>query len=141
MTATLTRRTPFGELEPIERRMRRLFNIGLAPLTMPLADVYETPSELVVELEVPGFDEKQLGIEVSDHTLTITGERKLTTEETERSFLLQERLESAFTRRFVLPSETDTGHVKAAFSNGVLEVHVPKLATTAPQKIEITTSD
>jgi len=105
---------------------------------LPAADVYETPSELVLELEVPGFEEKQLGIKVSDHTLTITGERKVSKEETEKSFLLRERLESTFTRRFVLPPETDTGHVKAVFTKGVLEVHAPKLATTASQKIEIT---
>ena len=80
MTATITKWMPFGEFEPIERRMRRMLSLGLEPVMMPAADVYETPSELVLELEVPGFEERQLGIEVSDHTLTITGERTVSKE-------------------------------------------------------------
>jgi hypothetical protein len=99
MTTTVTKWTPlFPELGLFDRPLRRMLN-GFVPGMLPAADVYETPTELVVELEVPGFEEKQLGIEVSDHTLTISGDRKLITEETDKSFIIQERLENTFTRR------------------------------------------
>ena len=137
MTATITKWTPFGGFEPMEWRMRRLLQ-GIGAPMVPAADVYETPTELVLELEVPGFEEKQLGIEVSDHTLTVHGERKLAKEESEKSYLLQERLETTFERRFLLPLDTDTAHVKAVFGKGVLEVHAPKLAPVTPQNVEIT---
>jgi HSP20 family molecular chaperone IbpA len=39
--------------------------IGFAPTLLPAANVYETDEEFVVELEVPGFEEKELGVEVS----------------------------------------------------------------------------
>src|SRR5665647_405295 len=74
--------TPFRELDLMDRRMRRFFeDLGVVPALTPAADVYETDGELVVELEVPGFDEKELEIEVRDHTLSIICDR---TEETEK---------------------------------------------------------
>jgi HSP20 family protein len=135
---TIVKWTPFTELDSMERRMRRLFEeIGFAPGLAPAADVYETDAEFVVELEVPGYAEKELTIEVSDHTLAIKGLREKTKEEQTKEFALHERLERAFERRFVLPSEADTEHVKAVFTNGVLAVHTEKLQAAKPKKIEI----
>lgn len=135
--ATIVKWTPFRELDAIERRMRRMFgDFGLAP-TLPAADVFETTNEFVVELEVPGYEEKELGIEVSDHTVTVKGERKETKEEKEKTFWLQERLEREFERRFELPAEADAEHVEAVFKKGVLELHAPKLQTAKPRKVEI----
>ncbi len=131
--------TPFSELDSMERRMRRIFEeIGFAPGLAPAADVYETDDELVVELEVPGYEEKELSIEVSDHTLAIKGSREKTKEDKTKDFTLHERLEREFERRFILPREVDTQHLKAVFANGVLEVHAEKLQTVKPKKVEIT---
>jgi HSP20 family protein len=134
-----TRRwSPFAELDSMERRMRRLFEeVGFAPTLVPAADIYETDDEFVVQLDVPGYDEKELGIEVSDHVLTVKGERKEATEKDEKAFRLHERLEREFERRFALPFEADTKHVQAKFGKGVLELHTPKLAISKPQKVEI----
>ena len=131
--------TPFTELDSMERRMRRVFEeIGFAPVLAPAADVYETDDEFVVELEVPGYEEKELSIEVSDHTLAIKGSRTRTKEENRKEFALHERLERQFQRRFVLPSEADTEHVKAVFGNGILEVHAEKLPEAKPKEVAIT---
>ena len=137
---TLTRWMPLTEF-PIERRMRRMLDdIGFGPFTMPAADFYETDRDFVIELEAPGFDEKELGIEVSDHTLTIEGERKLETpDEPEKTFRFHERLETAFEREFYLPPEADTQNVTATFEKGVLEVHIPKVAEAKPLKVPIGT--
>jgi HSP20 family protein len=138
MPATITRWTPLRELDLMERRMRRMLEgIGLAPALLPAADVVETPGEFVLELDVPGYEEKELEIEISDHTLTITGERKEVKEEKEKTFRLHERLEGEFVRSFSLPLEADTEHVKAVFGKGVLEVHVPKVETAITHKVEI----
>jgi HSP20 family protein len=135
---TIVKWTPFTELDSMERRMRRLFEeIGFAPGLAPAADVYETDDEFVVELEVPGYAEEELSIEVSDHTLAIKGLREKTKEEQTKEFALHERLEREFERRFVLPSEADTEHVKAVFTNGVA-VHTEKLQAVTPKKIAIT---
>lgn len=137
--ATLVKWTPFSDLDVIERRMRRMLeDFGLAAAPLPTADMYETDKELVVELDVPGFEEKELALEISDHTLTIKGERVAEKEEKRRSYYLQERLEKHFERRFTLPPEVDTEHIDARFHTGVLEVHVPKIEPVKARKIEIT---
>ena len=62
----LERLSPFRELELLDRRMRRMFSdLPFVPAITPAADVYETDGELVVELEVPGYEEKELEIELS----------------------------------------------------------------------------
>ena len=135
----VVKRTPFTELDSMERRMRRIFEeIGFAPVLGPAADVYETDDEFVVELEVPGYQEKELSIEVSDHTLAIKGSHIKAKDEKHKEFALRERLEREFERRFILPNEADTEHLKAVFSDGVLEVHAQKLEASRPKKVAIT---
>jgi HSP20 family protein len=136
---TLVRWAPFQDFDVIERRMRRMLeDVGVAPTALPAADLYETEKELVVELDVPGFDEKQLVLEVTDHTLTITGERMDEKEKVkDKTFYLHERLEKHFERKFTLPPEADVEHVEATFKTGVLEVHVPKIEQAKARKVEI----
>ena len=60
---TIVRWTPLRELDSMERRMRRMLeDVGFAPALLPAADVYETADEFVIELELPGYEEKELGI-------------------------------------------------------------------------------
>jgi HSP20 family protein len=136
--ATVVKWAPFQELDVFERRMRRMLeDWGVAPAPLPAADVYETEKELVVELDVPGYEEKELALEVTDHTLTITGERKTEKEEKDKSFYLHERLEKQFERRFTLPADVDTAKIDAMFRTGVLEVHIPKIEQAKARTIEI----
>ena len=135
----IVKSTPFMELDSMERRMRRwLEEFGFAPILPPAADVYRTDDEYVVALDLPGYEEKELSIEISDHTLAVRGEREQVKEGKPKEFALHERLERHFERRFVLPAEVDTEHVKARFIKGVLEVHAPKLQKAKPKKVAIT---
>ena len=89
--------TPWADLDAMERRMRRFFDeVGIVPAPMPAADIYETDGEFVVELEVPGYEEKDLAIELADHTLVVKGELETEKDEKEKSFRLHERLEKRF---------------------------------------------
>lgn len=136
---TIVKWTPLMELDSLERRMRRMFDgIGFAPAPLPAADVYETPEEFVVEVEVPGYEEKELAIEVSDHILAIKGRRAKATEESSKEFRLRERLEREFERKFVLPTEASTERVQATFAKGVLKVHTPKVVKTEAKQVAIT---
>ena len=140
---TLVRHSAPTELDPFERRFRRLFEgtipfmTALVPPITPAADIYETDQDYGVELEVPGYEEKELGLEVSDHTLVITGTREETKAETDKAYRLHERLERAFERTFTLPPEIDEEHVTATFEKGVLKVHAPKLEAAKPRRIAI----
>lgn len=135
----VVRWTPFQELEALERRMQRLFDerIGALPVPLPAADVFEREGEFVVELEVPGFDEKELEIQVTDHTLVVSGQRTEEKEDEEKAYHRRERLEKSFERRFALPPEADVDAVKAEFEKGVLAIHAPKLQAAKPRTVEI----
>jgi HSP20 family protein len=140
---TLVKQPLLPELDAFDRRFRRLF--GGMPLMpafvaagVPAADVYETPDEYVFELEVPGYEEQELGIELFDHTMTVKGSRAETKEADEKSYRLHERLERTFERTFTLPREVDGKHVTAEFDKGVLKVHAPKLITAQRRKVAIT---
>jgi HSP20 family protein len=136
--ATLVKWAPFGDLDLVERRMRRMLeDFGVAPAQVPAADVMETEKELIVKLDAPGFDEKELSLEVSDHMLTVKGAKTAVKEEEDTTFHLRERLENRFERTFTLPSEADVEHVGARFRKGVLEVHVPKLEQPKPRSVSI----
>ena len=74
----IERFSPLQDLDLMERRMRRIFSdlsFPFVPTLAPAADVSETDGELVVELEVPGYGEEDLDVEVVDHTLIVKGER------------------------------------------------------------------
>lgn len=131
---------PLPDFDLVERRMRRFFeDAGLAPTVTPAADVYEAADEIVVELDVPGYDQSELSVTITDHMLTVVGDRKKEAEKKERSIRARERLESHFERRFQLPATADGDHVHAEYGKGVLTLHVPKLAGVTPKKVTIET--
>ncbi len=132
----LERWTPLRDLEVMEQRMRRLFPAIVGPTT-PAADVFETKDELVFELEVPGYEEKDLEVEVSDHTLTVAGHRDTEKTSTERTVRLHERLESRFERIFQLPFRTDAEHLEATYDKGVLTLRVPKTDQPKPHRVKV----
>ena len=135
---TIVRWSPFPEIETFDRRMRRMLDeFGIAPAAIPAADVYETDKELTFELEVPGFEENELSVEVSDHTLVVKGEQLETKDEKDKQYRLHERLETAFERRFTLPLDADTTSIGAEFTKGVLIVHAPKVEVPKPRKVAI----
>jgi HSP20 family protein len=128
---------PFRELDLMERSMRR-FGMPLMPVAaLPATDIYETEDEYVIELEVPGYVEKELTIEVSNHMLTVNGKHEVVSEEEKKTYRLHERLEMEFQRRFELPSEVDTEKMTATFIEGVLALHTPKVSAAVPKKIPV----
>ncbi len=115
-----------------------LEDVGFGPITMPAADIYETPTEFVVELEVPGFEEQELELEVTDHTLTVTGEAQAETKRrTRRRSSFTSGLHARSSAASNCPWTPTPRSVAAKFEGGVLEIHAPKIPGTEPRKIEI----
>ena len=134
---TLERRAPMRELDRMERRVRRLFEETGLFAAGPATDIYETSDEFVVQLDVPGFEEQELSVEVADHTLVVKGERTVETDTQDRTVLLRERLEHEFVRRLELPFVADGEHVTAGFAKGVLTLHVPKTTDAKLHRVAI----
>ena len=99
----ITRWDPFREVVALQNRMNSLFremNENESPLTtasfVPAVDIYEDPKKVVLKLEVPGMEEKDLDIRVENNTLTVKGERKFEKDEKEENFHRIERRYGTF---------------------------------------------
>ncbi|MGD9804319.1 MAG: Hsp20/alpha crystallin family protein [Hyphomicrobiaceae bacterium] len=93
---------------------------------VPSIDVRETETELVVEAELPGMDEKDISVTLNNGVLTLKGEKKSEREEKKDDYHLMERSYGSFQRSFEVADTIDADEVKAAFEKGVLKVTLPK---------------
>src|SRR2546430_8500177 len=113
----LTRWDPFREFTTLQDRMNRLFRDSfgqegreeaLTTTTFaPPVDVYEDEHNIVLKVEVPGIEEKDIDVRIENNTLTVHGERKFEKEEKEENFRRVERQYGSFTRSFTLPTTVD----------------------------------
>jgi HSP20 family protein len=106
---------------------------------VPAMDLVETEDQLVLRADLPGMRREDIGIEIKDNVLTISGERKAEHEEKGEGFHRIERSSGRFSRSLGLPRGMDATSVNASFENGVLEVRMPKPAERKPTRIEIST--
>lgn len=104
---------------------------------VPVTDVTETDKEIEITAELPGLEEKDVEINVSDNVLTIKGEKKAEKEEKDKNYRLVERSYGSFSRSLELPSGVNPDTIKANIQNGVLKVTVPKPAPAQTKKIEV----
>jgi len=140
----INRWDPFREVVTLQNRVNSLFremNEGDSPLTtasfVPAVDIYEDNSKVVLKLEVPGIEEKDLDVRVENNTLTVKGERKFEKEEKEENFHRIERRYGSFYRAFTLPSTVDAEHINAAYNNGVLRIELSKKPEAQPKQIKV----
>jgi HSP20 family protein len=104
---------------------------------VPAVDIYEDAQKVMLKLEVPGIDQKDLDVRIEDHTLTVKGERKFESEEKEQNFHRIERRYGSFYRAFTLPNTVDTENVAASYNAGVLKLELKKKPEAQPKQIEI----
>lgn len=106
---------------------------------MPKVDVCETDQGLEMTVELPGFDEQDVNIDVQENVLTIRAEHKEEHEQTDekRQYHLIERSQGNYMRRFALPFEADADHAAAHLERGLLKVVVPRLVTPEKQAKKI----
>ena len=108
---------------------------------MPKVDVSETPDAIDITAELPGCEEKDIDITLSDGALTIRGEKKSERDDSgnDKNWHVVERSYGYFSRSIPVPFTPDPAQVEAKFDNGVLRVRLPKPAdvTRRAQKIEI----
>jgi len=104
---------------------------------MPRVDLVDREAEILVRAEVPGIDKEHLDVDLSGELLTIRGERRKEEKTEEGDVYRAEIARGTFVRTLRLPAEVDAEKVEATFKDGLLEIHLPKLATTKRQRIEV----
>ena len=145
--ATLVRWEPFREFAALQSEMGRLMN-GLfegqgngngraAQSWVPAVDVWETETELVYAFDLPGIPEDKISVELQDGTLTVSAEREKAVEQTGDRYFRYERRYGTFARAIPVPQGVSEDGITASYTNGVLEVHVPKPEQPKPKRIQI----
>lgn len=122
---------------------------------MPKVDVIEKSNAYILDMELPGFSEENVTIDLKDRVLSINSKfekalEKKSDKDTEASeekkpdcknkdctFLIRERCTRQFSRQFTLPEDIDNENVTATFKNGLLTITIPKRASSESRRIAI----
>src|SRR5579871_1108956 len=147
--ANLNRWDPVTELTSVQDRLNQFFNQTVGGVArglerslytanfMPPVDVYEDEHNIVLQVETPGMDEKDIDIRLDNNVLTISGERKLKNEEKKDNFHRIEREYGRFTRSFTLPGSVDPERITAEAENGILKITIAKSEKFKSRQIKI----
>jgi HSP20 family protein len=107
----------------------RIFN------RLPAVDIRETGAAYILDMELPGFDEKEIEVHVDGSNISIASNEKA--EDENSGYLLHERHFGSFSRSFKLPENADPEQVSAVFRNGVLSMEIKKRAEAQKRNIQI----
>lgn len=105
----------------------------------PTVDVAEGTDEVTVRAEIPGMDPKDLEVTVTGNQLVLSGEKKETTEKTEKSVHVSESRYGSFRRVVPLPGNVDSDKVEAEYAHGVVTIHLKKIQVALSKRIEVKT--
>ena len=145
---TIVRWEPLRELSSLQSDMNRFFDAMFqAPAGggraaqlrrwTPAMDLAETEDAFVLRADLPGVSQEDVSIELEDTVLTVSGERKSDHEGKGEGFYRVERAFGAFSRSLTLPQGIDPEAIAAQFTDGVLEVRIPKPEQRKPRRIAI----
>ena len=107
----------------------------------PAMDIVETEEHMVLRVDLPGVDETDVTVELTDDVLTISGERRHEQEVAKGGYYRIERATGAFARSLTLPAGVDAEAVQARFDKGVLEVRIPKPQRRRPRRVAVSVGD
>ena len=128
---------PFRELEEFEQNF---FNapfssfFGMQDLAEFKTDVTDEGDHYLLEADLPGFDKKDIQLDINGDTLTVRAERHSKLEEKDKKDKLVriERSYGSYSRQFNI-SGVEAEQIKAKYDNGVLMLTLPKKQTTLPE--------
>ena len=141
------------EMDAFQRHMDRMFEdfaggrfsrmefpeFGRRFEMLPSLDQTEGDNAYYIAVELPGMDEEDIQVTLSDDMLTIRGEKKADDEAKGKDFYRSERSYGTFRRTVALPGEIDIEKIDAKFTKGVLKITLPKTEEAKEQvrKIEV----
>ncbi len=139
---------PFDWLSDFRNDLTRVFDSRLAPwegretdllegMGGPRVDVYEDDESVVVNADLPGIKKEDIDLSITGDTLTLKGEKKQEEEIKEEDYHRIERAYGTFQRTITLPAPVNADKVEASYTDGVLEVKMPKKEEVKPKKIDV----
>ncbi|KAG0146115.1 hypothetical protein CROQUDRAFT_78027, partial [Cronartium quercuum f. sp. fusiforme G11] len=92
----------------------------------PKIDIVETTDEFVMTTELPGAKKEDISIDLQNGRLTVSSQTKSSNEHQQGNVRVSERSFGTFSRTIAVPENVTHDQIKASFTDGVLEVKVPK---------------
>ena len=100
-------------------------------------DIYEKDNKYHIEMDVPGYDKKDINIEVKDGYLTVSASKEQEEKDEKKNYIRRERVYGSFSRSFAL-GDVDIENIDAKFDKGLLTITIPKQEVVEnKKKIEI----
>ena len=146
---SLMRWQPFHELDNLRNQMNHLVEeimrgereIPFLPkgevTWSPAVELKETETDIILKVQIPGIDAKDLNVEVSEESVSITGEHREEKKVDEKGFFRSEFRYGRFERLVPLPNAVKNDLVKSEFKNGLLTLTMPKLAKTDRKVVKV----
>lgn len=137
----------FTEFQRIHERMERAYQrvIGgpgsprfCVPFLEPPVDIYETPDEVVVLVEMAGISPQDVSIQLDGTVLSVSGERRPLGGRPGRVYSQMEIPHGRFQRDLLLPAEVNAEAAQAVYKDGILEIVLPKAAPVSGRRLRIT---
>lgn len=115
---------------------------GVVGSFMPSIDVKESEKEFIIKAELPGVEEKDIDVTVTNDAVTIKGEKKEEKEDKDKNYYYMERSYGSFCRVIPLDAGIESGKAQASFKNGILDIKIPKnqSARASGTKVQIKTT-
>lgn len=110
---------------------------ALAESKLPRMDIIERDNEVVVRAELAGVDKKDLDVSVTDNTVTIKGCTKEEHKEEKADYFRSEIKQGGFSRTTALPCDVNADKASAKFSDGILELVIPKLEGSKRHAVKV----
>ena len=106
----------------------------------PSVDVRENKEHLTITVDLPGVKPEDVKISLENQLLTVRGERRQVSEQTDERWHRYERSYGSFERSFTLPSTVDAERIQATTEHGVLTITLPKVEKARPREIPVKAS-
>jgi HSP20 family protein len=140
----IVRWDPSRDIDSLQSEFNRVFDSFLgnsagsgARRWVPAMDLVESDDHLVLRADLPGLSTDDVNIEVKDNVLTVSGERRAEHTDKSDGYYRVERAFGSFSRSLSLPRGVDADAIGAEFSDGVLEVRIPKPEERKPHRVTI----
>ena len=104
---------------------------------VPAVDVFEEKERFVLRADLPGVASEDIDVNMEDGLLTLSGERRSDRPDPTEGVNRFERVTGRFYRRFTLPEVADADAISARYTNGVLEVSIPKQPQVQARRITV----
>jgi HSP20 family protein len=129
------------ELDSMLAKMSAEFDGGsMTGGVLPSLDMSESGAAVEIHMDVPGFKPDEIDIQVTENTVTVSGQHQEEKKDDGKSFHRVERRRGSFTRTVALPCGVNADKAEAASKDGVLTITIPKSESARVRKLKIKAS-